>query len=614
MNYVDADFSMLLQALKDKIQHYLPEWTDNNDSDFGIALLQLFSHVADILYYYLNRRIGEVYLPSAVQRESVINLLRLIDYNLSSASPATVILTFTLSLIDIERTITAGAQVSSPSDNDVGSVYFETDENLVLPVGTATSYIANNLVDSGASFHVGMVGWSVKNTVTEQSDIVTVFVSSTQLTFGSDLFPTGNESYGFIAGKVTATEGKSGDEVLGDSDGTAYQKFTISDTPIIDGSLVVSVDGTPWTIQESLALSESTDEHFYTQRDSDDVITVLFGDDVNGKIPANSLEITCEYRIGGGIAGNLSENTITIMETTFPFTASVNNDLAAEGGLDRETIANAKVQGPLSLRTLNRAVTVNDYEVLSEGYPGVARAKTVQSEVFSYRNVSVHIVPDAGGLPSQALKDNLEAYLDTKRMVNDVLAILDPDYVTVDIEATVYYEGEYLEATVSDAVNSLLESFFGVTSLFVDFGKNVNRSDIYRAIEDLEGVDHVDIEKLYRVPAVKGITGSLDTTGVITSIAISAITKEETWSIIFIDATNFNVTGSVSGDQANTGTVDVAYSSDNNEISFIVNTGIETIAIDDKAEIKTSKQYGNVALSDEEFPKQGMMTLDYLEA
>ncbi len=50
----------------------------------------------------------------------------------------------------------------------------------------------------------------------------------------------------------------------------------------------------------------------------------------------------------------------------------------ASGGVDGETVENAMERGPISLRTLGRAVTVEDYEILAHGAaPGIARVRCV---------------------------------------------------------------------------------------------------------------------------------------------------------------------------------------------------------------------------------------------
>src|SRR3546814_20397708 len=53
----------IFQALRDRIPRYLREWDDYNESDPGIALLQLFAVVGEGLSHQLSR------LPGALQAE-----------------------------------------------------------------------------------------------------------------------------------------------------------------------------------------------------------------------------------------------------------------------------------------------------------------------------------------------------------------------------------------------------------------------------------------------------------------------------------------------------------------------------------------------------------------
>ena len=618
INYSDRDYQVLFSALKEKITYYLSEWTDHNDSDFGIALLQLLSYAADILHYYLDRMANEAYLPTVSQRENLINLLKLIDYELSSAVPATVDLTFTLGqAYTADVTIPAGTECQSVTDKSVDeTIYFETNSDMVLPSGTADAYEENQLHDADGEFTEDVVGWTVKNLVTEESAEVTSFVDSGQLSFDTDLFPNGDEGYGFISGKVSATEGRNGSESMGNSDGSAYQQFAINTTPIIDGTLKVFVDGVEWAEKDSLALSEHDAEEYYIQRDADEKITVFFGDDSQGKIPANEAEITTEYRIGGGARGNLGPNTINIINSTIlhqgsPISVDVTNAGSSSGGADRETAEHAKLQAPRELRTLNRCVTQDDYESLALGFTGVARAKVDPSEPLSYRKVDLYIIPEGGGLPSQSLKDDLAAFLEDKRMINDMLEVKDPEYVTVNMEITIFYLKTYVASTVEQAVSYALDDFFNYASTHIDFGRGIYLSDLYRLIDAIEGVDHVDIDKIYRVVVVEYKIWESDAS--FSEIVISSTTKEETWTVVFIDAAHFQVSGSISGAQINTGEIDIEYVSDNGEVTFTVNSGTIPVEIGDKASFKVSRLTSNLTLSKSEFPQKGTFNLTLSE-
>src|SRR6476620_9128552 len=88
IDYLARDYNSFRQAFVDLIPAKLPEWTDRSEADFGIALLELFAYMADILSYYQDRIANEAFLNTAQERRSVINHLRLIGYEMAPAAPA----------------------------------------------------------------------------------------------------------------------------------------------------------------------------------------------------------------------------------------------------------------------------------------------------------------------------------------------------------------------------------------------------------------------------------------------------------------------------------------------------------------------------------------------
>ena len=84
------------------------------------------------------------------------------------------------------------------------------------------------------------------------------------------------------------------------------------------------------------------------------------------------------YRTGGGRRGNVSKGALSVLKSTIPYVSTVENRHPASGGVDGETIEEAKIRGPIVMRTLNRAVTAVDYEHLTrEASPEVARVRCV---------------------------------------------------------------------------------------------------------------------------------------------------------------------------------------------------------------------------------------------
>src|SRR5262249_12730956 len=147
IDYMARDYDSLLQAMRALIPEKLPEWTDyESQADFGNVLLQLFAHMGDILSYYQDRVANESFLGTAQQRRSVIQHLRLIGYQLSTAAPASATLTLSVPAERNETiTISRGDAFASMSQRDTPPVRFEyTREQPLrinwgdLPTDTAT--------------------------------------------------------------------------------------------------------------------------------------------------------------------------------------------------------------------------------------------------------------------------------------------------------------------------------------------------------------------------------------------------------------------------------------------------------------------------------------------
>jgi phage-related baseplate assembly protein len=555
LDYSARDFQTIKEQAIRLIQFFTPEWTDHNEDDFGIVLIGLFSGMADVLHWYVDRWAAENFLETALTRRSVARLLRLIGIELKSPAPAHVNLVFS---------------ITSP----LGS-------NLLIPKGTKVATVA----------------------------------LEEQIYFETDL-----DTY-IIAGELTsppvaATEGQTYSESLGISDGTQFQRYTISRYPIIDGSLYVFVNSVAWNKVESLILSAATDESYQTYKDENEQITVQFGDNVNGKIPVPTLPIDSQYRIGGGTYGNVGAGTISVVISTIyymgnPIGVSVTNPTASSGGEDAESIENAKRRGPAEFKSLNRAVTLSDYISLTEGISGVLRADAI---VTGVARITIYVVPVGGGVPSQAFIDFIVDEMEKFRMATDGVIVEGPTYVEVDMEGIITVLSNYRRTDVEDAANAAIDDFYDVENR--DFGQDgtprgdVRISDVYGFLENVRGVDFIELTKLTIRPSAKWLvqTGDAAFSGV---IVVSASTKSEWWSVTFTSPTTFKVEGSVSGLQVAVGTIGVLYSSDNNEVTFQIDNAGAPMAIGDAAQFRTSELLGSVDILPGEIARAGTISMTY---
>lgn len=334
IDYVSRDYTAILTDLTAVAQQFNPTWSVSDPTDIGVALLETFAYLGDILSFYTDRMASEGFIGTASQRASVLQIAAMLGYTPTPLSAATVTLTFTNNDTVNSVTIPALTQVSSSSvvNGQSTQVTFETDTDLVL-AASAT-------------------------------------------------------------GTVSATQGITTTlESLGTSDGTPSQVFKLSNPKVIINStgsnIFVFVNNLQYTYSSSLVDNSSYDSVFTTTMDADGYTYIVFGDGVGGRIPSATYTISCTYRVGVGSDGNVAANSITQV-TSGTASISVSQPSAAVGGADQETTDSIKYNVPRALRTLRRAVSLKDYAYLALQVSGVAKAN---SEASVWSNVNLYIAP-----------------------------------------------------------------------------------------------------------------------------------------------------------------------------------------------------------------------------
>lgn len=122
-NLDDRTFDDLVAQAKTLIPRYTPEWTNFNESDPGITLLELFAWMTDIIIYRLNQ----------VPERNYLKFLQLLGIQVNPAQPASVDLTFKLTNVPglYSVTIPQGTQVAASAPGSSGPLIFETNAELI---------------------------------------------------------------------------------------------------------------------------------------------------------------------------------------------------------------------------------------------------------------------------------------------------------------------------------------------------------------------------------------------------------------------------------------------------------------------------------------------------
>jgi hypothetical protein len=131
-NLDDRRFQQIVDEAKRLIPRYCPEWTDHNVSDPGVAMIELFAWMTDMLLYRVNQIPDKMYLT----------FLDLIGFTLEEARSAVAPVTFYLreplagSPTPDERTpevvISAGTEVATVRTEHRPATTFTTEADLVI--------------------------------------------------------------------------------------------------------------------------------------------------------------------------------------------------------------------------------------------------------------------------------------------------------------------------------------------------------------------------------------------------------------------------------------------------------------------------------------------------
>jgi predicted phage baseplate assembly protein len=266
-------------------------------------------------------------------------------------------------------------------------------------------------------------------------------------------------------------------EVVGGSQGTPNQTFTLSSTPVLDGTLELTIDEgsgpEPWTEVDDFSGSGPND-NVYLLDPTTGVITL--GDGVQGHIPVANLSnpsgsiVALSYQFGGGANTNIAAGSALTLMTSIPGvdTGALSMPFDAYGGSDEETLQSAMNRAPEALKSQNRAVTAEDYETLAKQAGPIARTKALPLYHPDFPGmqvpgvVSVIVVPNVvspAPMPSPGLLRTVCAYLDQRRLVATELYVIAPTYVPVTIALQVLAEPDADTAAVEQEVETALTTY-----------------------------------------------------------------------------------------------------------------------------------------------------------
>ena len=272
-----------------------------------------------------------------------------------------------------------------------------------------------------------------------------------------------------------------------------------------------------WTSVSDLLGSGPFDQQFVAEVDDEGRAILRFGDDEYGRSLGDQVSsLQPVYRVGNGRAGNVGRESLYHVALAGGWIASLRNPLAASAGVDAETIEEVRQLAPQAFHSvLFRAVTAEDWAQAAQRQPGVAGAVATYRWTGSWTTIFVAVDPsdrrNLVDLPNgrtrlePAFELAVRAFLERFRIAGYDLELRPPQFAALDLAVDVCAAPGYFRTDVAQAVRDALSArvLTDGTRGFFDpgnftFGQPVYVSQLYAALERVEGVDSAAIRRLTR--------------------------------------------------------------------------------------------------------------------
>lgn len=299
-------------------------------------------------------------------------------------------------------------------------------------------------------------------------------------------------------------------EPLGGGDGSrSLQRFNLRQGPLTyitaatpsgtASTLEIRVDGLLWPEAPRFTAPGPGERAYTVKLDENGSATVQFGDGTHGTRLPTGGNVEARYRVGLGTAGNVGAEQISMLLSRPPGLKAVTNPVAASGGTDAEAGDEARRNAPLRVRTLDRIVSLRDFEDFAAAFTGIGKAQAVW--LWDGERRMVHLtVAGTGGAPldpNAALYRNLLAAIDSARPPYQPLRVSPGRDLRFGLTAGLWIAPEYAPERVLAAAGKALAAAFGFAARA--FGQPVTGSEVLAALQGVAGVVGADLDRLIQV-------------------------------------------------------------------------------------------------------------------
>ena len=459
--------------IKAQIKEYMKSQSQFSDYDFeGSSLTVLIDALAYNTYYTAvnaNLAVNEGFLETAVLRENVVKLARMIGYTPKSARSA-------------RTTVNISVQTAFPYPKSVTMA-----AGLVL---NFTGLDNNNFV------------FSIPTDTSQSVDSLTGIASFNNTVLYEGLYLTDT----FV------------------KDTTQRQRFILTNDRVDTSSMIVEV--TSGTITEKylqatdITKIDSTSKVFFLEESEYQIPEILFGDGVVGKALDNGDVVTVKYTTSAGTGAN----GLKVFENIGTYRDNLGNGITSgititavsfpDGGAEPESTEAIKFSAPKFYSAFGRAVSTRDYEaIIPQIYPNVASIACYggeEAEPPEFGKVFLAIKPKNADKLSLSEKNSVLKKLREYSVAAIQPTIIDPSILYVDLISFVYYNPNLTRRTPAEVKNLVIITLTTLNSSaeFNKFGGKFKYSKVQNIIDDAE---RSITSNITRIAMRKNVTVDLNT-------------------------------------------------------------------------------------------------------
>ena len=438
LRVAELDFDQI----KTNLKAFLKAQSEFSDYDFEgsslSVLVDLLAYNTHYNAYYANMVMNEMFLDSAVKRESAVSIAKHLGYTPRSTTAAT-------AMVDIT--------VNSPTGSP-----------------------ATLTLDSYTPFTSTINGTSYKFV---NLDSITIQPSGGVYTFSD----------------VSLYEGEVLSFNYTVSNPGPAEKYEIPNDTVDTRTLKVKVQAsssdsttTVYTLADDVSLIDNTSTVYFLEESPLGRYQIYFGDGVLGKKLTAGNIVTIEYISTNGSASNVSGTVSQDFALSTDIEGNTDVDVVttsnSTGGAAKEDIVSIKFNAPKFGAAQNRAVTQNDYEAIIKSKYPLAESVSVwggeDNDPPIYGKVLISLKPYEGYVISTSTKEAILAdILQDKKVLGVQPQFVDPEYFYVRTVTDVKYNSRLTTKSASQ-IQSLVST--AITNYFKtdlqQFNKSFNASKL----------------------------------------------------------------------------------------------------------------------------------------